>query len=513
MRLAIDRALVLQLAGLGVLAFLLRLVPVLLSGGLEGLIDYDDGVYMGTALALVRDRIVYRDFFMIHPPGIVYVLTPFAALSWAFSDATAFAAGRVGMMVLGGLNTFLVGVVAARVNRTAAFAAAGLYAVWIVAAKVERSTWLVAPQNTLLLLALLALVPTLPGLSAAPITWRRAALVGFLLGLCGAIQIWGIVPAAVIFVWLFLRTFRQPGSWLRPLAAYSVAGFAAIAITFLPFLLAAGEALIRIVVFDQFGRTNQGVGLSVRLRQLEGLPHAIGRLGLGILPIVIYGLVLVAITYVAWRRPAARLWVALFVVQTLFLLTTPVFYGHYAGWIAPAAALCIGMVAVTAIEASARWPRGPTVVKLAYGAGLALFLAATAVPRLVGFPSPSRNFDPAPVADAIRDARCPSGDNPSVLIMTGTLRRMLDNGCPLLVSPSGVSYDTDRNLRGALRTRPNQPEYQAAMQAYFGNSDALLFTRDPKNRGLTDATWNVIRAHLPVQLRLERVVIYLPASP
>ena len=511
---ALDRALVWQLGGLAVLAFLFRLVPVVLAGGLKGMIDYDDGVYMGTALALVRGKIVYRDFFMLHPPGIVYVLAPFAALSWVVSDATAFGAARVGFMLLGALNTFLVGAVASRFGRTAALAGAGLYAVWLVAAKVERSTWLVAPQNTLLLLALFLLAPSLPGPNAAPITWRRAALVGVLIGCCGAIQIWGVVTAGVIFAWLFGRTFRQPGGWLRPLLAYSIAGFATIAALFLPFFVAAGERMIRIVIFDQIGRAEAGVGLSARLRQMEGLPHAIvGRFGLSFLPMVVFVVVMAAVLFVAWRRPGARLWVGLFVVQSLFLLTTPSFFGHYAGWMAPAGVLSIGMVATTAIEWSAARPRLRTAVRLAYGAGLAGYLTATLVPRLVGFPPPSRPLDPAPIVAAIHGARCPTSDSPSVLILTDTLRRVIADACPLLVSPTGVSYDTDNDLRGKERVRLNQPEYQAVMQAYFGTSDAAMFIRDPKNVGLSDSTWAVIRAHLPVEVHRGKVQIFLPAAP
>jgi len=511
---ALDRALLWQLAGLGVLAFLFRLVPVLLSGGLQGMIDYDDGVYMGTALALVRDKIVYRDFYMLHPPGIVYVLTPFAALSWVFSDATAFGAARLGFMVLGGVNTFLVGLVASRFGRTAALASAGLYAVWLVVAKVERSTWLVAPQNTLLLLALLVLAPSLPGPGAVPITWRRAALVGVLIGCCGTIQIWGIVTAAVIFGWLLYRTFRQPDGWLKPILAYSIAGVATIAALFLPFFLAAGFKMIRIVIFDQIGRAEGGVGITTRMRQMEGLPVAVvSRLHLDVLPPILFVVVMAAVLILAWRRPETRLWVALFVAQSLFLLKTPSFFGHYAAWMVPAAVLSIGMIVKTLLEWARERPRLALGIKAVYSAGLAGYLLMTLAPTIVGFPPPSHGFGAEGIVATIKDARCPTSDSPSVLILTGTLRRLLDDGCPLLVSPSGVSYDTDNNLKGKERNRPNQPEYQAAMQAYFGSSDAAIFIRDPKNMGFTQATWDVIKAHLPVKVDVDRVHIYLPASP
>jgi alpha-1,2-mannosyltransferase len=470
-------------------------------------------VYMGTALALVRGRIVYRDFFMIHPPGIVYVLTPFAALSWFFTDATAFAAARLGMMVLGGLNTFLVGLVAARFGRTAAIASAALYAVWPIATKIERSTWLGAPQNTLLLLAVLVLATSLPGPGATRITSRRAAAVGVLIGLAGIFQVWGLVTAGVIFAWILVRNLQIGGGWLRPILAYATAGLATVAVTFLPFLAVAGSTMIRIVVFDQIGRASIGVGLVSRLRQMEGLPHAIVSHGFSFVAVGLFCAMVLAFVVVAWRRPAAALWVALFLVQSLFLLITPTFYGHYAGWIAPMAAVCIGAVAATAIDWSGRWRRLGTGIKLAYAAGVAAFLLATIIPTRLGYPLPSRPFDPVAVANVIAGYRCPTGDNPTVLILTGTLRRMLDNGCPLLVSPTGVSYDTDRNLRGKDRIRVNQPEYQAAMQAYFGRSDAAIFSRDPKNRGLSDATWAVIRAHLPVLVHVANVVVYLPAPP
>jgi alpha-1,2-mannosyltransferase len=513
-RLNVDRALLWQLAGLAVLAFLFRLVPVLLSGGLEGLVDYDDGVYMATSLALVRDRIVYRDFFVIHPPVMFYLLTPFAALSWFVSDASAWSAARVGMMVLGGLNTFLVGLVAARAGgRKAGLAAAGLYAVWTTAARVERSTWLVAPQNTFLLLSLLALAPTLPGPNSIPLSWRRAAVVGVLVGLCGATQIWGIVPAAVIGAWLVVRSFRQPGGWVRPIAAYCVAGLATIVITFLPFYLVAGEQMIRLVIFDQLGRSVKGAGTTVRLLRMEGMPGALNRFGLGLVAYLIYAATMAALWFTAWRRPATRLAVALFTVMSLFLLTTPTFYSHYAGWPAPVAALSIGLAVAAAIEWLERWPPRARLMRAVYIVGLAGFLTATLVPRLVGFSFPTKHFAAASIAAAVKDVRCPTADNPSLLILTGTLRRILDNGCPLLISPTGVSYDTDRELRGADRVRFNMPEYQAKMRAYYGNAGAIMFIRDPVSRGLNPETMGIIRAHLPVEIRRGPVQIFLPAAP
>jgi hypothetical protein len=40
-----------------------------------------------------------------------------------------------------------------------------------------------------------------------------------------------------------------------------------------------------------------------------------------------------------------------------------------------------------------------------------------------------------------------------------------------------------------------------------------MFSRDAKNLGLSDETWAVIRAHLPVEVRVGKVMILLPAGP
>jgi hypothetical protein len=272
--------------------------------------------------------------------------------------------------------------------------------------------------------------------------------------------------------------------------------------------------MIRIVIFDQIGRAEGGVGILARMRQMEGLPHAVvSRLHLDFLPPIVFVAVMAAVLLLAWRRPATRLWVALFVAQSLFLLKTPSFFGHYAAWMVPAAVLSIGMVVTTLLQWAADRPRVARAIKAAYATGLAGFLFMTLSPTSVGFPVASHTFQAAGIVAAIKDARCPTSDSPSVLILTGTLRRLLDDGCPLLVSPSGVSYDTDNNLKGRERNRPNQPEYQAAMQAYFGASDAAMFIRNPKNMGFTQATWDVILAKLPTKVQVDNVKIYLPAGP
>ena len=99
---------------IALLAFAARLLPTLHGGGLGGIDDYDEGVYFAGAQALIAGRFPYRDFVLLHPPGILLVLTPFAALARVLSDHVAFEIARLAFMALGSLNAVLTAAVARR---------------------------------------------------------------------------------------------------------------------------------------------------------------------------------------------------------------------------------------------------------------------------------------------------------------------------------------------------------------------------------------------------------------
>ena len=63
------------------LAFAARLIPLLRGGGLHAMGNYDDGVHYASAMGLVHGLLPYRDFLLLHPPGVPLLLTPFAGLA------------------------------------------------------------------------------------------------------------------------------------------------------------------------------------------------------------------------------------------------------------------------------------------------------------------------------------------------------------------------------------------------------------------------------------------------
>ena len=501
---AVARTDLVLLAGLIGLAFLIRLVPVLRGGGLYSLIDYDDGVYFGSAVALVHGRIPYRDFLLLHPPGILYVLVPFAALGGIVGDATAFAAARFGFMVLGALNTGLVVLLASRLGRRAAVFAGLLYAVWQVAANVERTTWLIAPQNFLLLLALLALAGPMGGVIGRPPSARRSAVAGVLLGFSFAIQAWGAVPIAVVLGWLLLDRRRRAADRRRPALAFVATAAVVTASVCLPFFVLGGSQMIRYVVLDQLGRAPLSGSIVARFRAIEGLPISGALAGRELSALAVVAFVAVAVL-VAWgtrRRPAIRLWTAIAIAQIVVLFLTPVFL-HYPGWLAPAGALAIAGSADAVIESARESGRLAALFVTAYALGLVFLLPASFV-HTVGTRLPR-----AQMAAAVADARCVAADSPTALIETGTLTRDLQRGCPLLLDPTGMSYDDGV---GTKKPRPDDPLYQAAMERWYGSADGALFARLATD-DLAPGTLATIRAQLPVTGALGAVTVLSRARP
>jgi hypothetical protein len=462
--------------------------------------SYDDGVYFAAAIVFVGGRIPYSDFLLLHPPGILYVLSPFAALASVFGDANAFATARLAFMALGAVNAGLVTLVAGRMGRRAALFAGSLYVVWQIAANVERTTWLVAPQNTLLLLALLVLGRPAPDGLSNGTDVRRAAAAGGLLGLGFGIQLWGVVPLAIAVLWQVLAARHRRGHGIRPALACLVGGGVAAAVVWLPFALVAGPQAVRQVVIDQLGRPAFSGSMVERVQIMEGLriAAALGRAFPATVVVAIYiaiALVVASIVaWAAWRRGALRPSATLFAVQAAVLFILPPFH-HYAGWLAPAGAVAIGGSFDTLAARLRGAGRASSVVVVLYSFGIAALLISS-VSRPVG-----TRIETARLETAIAGARCVTADAPVLLILTGALQRDLQNGCPLVLDPAGTSFDLDR---GSSRPRPERPEYQEAMESYFGGSDAALFARLGRD-GLSPATWEAIGDRLPIAMKFGRV--------
>ena len=302
------------------LALVARLVPVLRGGGLHGLGNYDDAVHYAATVALVEGRLPYRDFLLLQPPGILVLLSPFAALGSLVGDADAMAVARVGWMVLGAVNALLVGRVLLPLGSSAALVGAVGYAVFYPAVYSEHTLLLESPATTCLLVCLLLLRVTE---NAPRVSSARVVAAGAVLGAAITLKIWGVVPVLVVMVCFLLR--RRGADSLRFLAG----GVAICVLICLPFFLAAPAPMWQMVVLDQVGRRPLDRGLGDQVSQLAGVSlwtdaGATWILGLAL----VVGAVAVVLTLLHRRT---RLLGALLVALVALLMSTPSWFLHLLG--------------------------------------------------------------------------------------------------------------------------------------------------------------------------------------
>ena len=445
-------------------AFVVRLAMVLRGAGLGGVFGYDDGVYYSASTSLLWGRMPYRDFLLLHPPGIVLALAPFAALGRLTSDATGFETARVGFMLVGSVNAGLVVVAARRVGLVAATAGGLFYALWVPVALTETTTRL-EPLVTLGLLAALAVLANRVGETSR---WAQVAA-GCALGAAMAVKIWAAAPVAVVLVWCLWRLGP------RATARVAAAGAATATAICLPFLLAAPTDMVRMVVLDQLHRPHSPGRTAHRLAGILGFlawsPAAW---------CVAAGLTALVVMAAAAPRPLGRAAVGLLVVQVTVLLLAPSYFPFYAAFVAPALALVVA--AGVACLRSARLRR---VAVLALTGGLAWLL--TVVPGTsVGVALPEQQLRPLMASD-----RCVTSDSPGLLVLLDVLSRDLSRQCRVMVDVSGLTYDTDASRHPGDRPRVRRLHdraWQHDLGRYLTSGTATLLGR-PRADGLSPHTW------------------------
>lgn len=463
-------------------AFLARLMPTLKGSGLFGLQFYDDGVHYAAATGLVHGRLPYRDFLLLHPPGIVVALAPFAELARWVGDDRGFAIARLAFMALGGVNALLVSRFLRPNGRFAAWFGGLFYALFWPAIYSEHTVLLEGLANTFLLIALLLVVPIAAAArgSGAPGAAKLVAA-GVLLGLAATIKIWGVVPILVLFGWLAVWFGWRP-AWL--FLAGGAAGTTAIC---LPFFVQAPRRMWRMVVVDQVERNDTGLALFERLNEIVGLtlhrpPDRITPL------LVVAWALLAASTLAAWRVQRARPVVLLMVALGVLLFVTPTWFVHYTALTAAVMAIVVGVAAQSAVDLAGRRGRA---LQLSVAGALLLGLVAFSLPLLdakVGQRFPGRTLRTA-VADR---PGCVTTDHPSTLILMDVLSRNIDRGCPLVVDLGGASYDLPSPERGVV-SRRNNDVFQAYALSYLRTGDSMILARFRRGFGLSNSSFKVIQ--------------------
>lgn len=452
-----------------VVALLARVGVAVRHGvGVHGWFGYDASVYFAAADALTHGRVPYRDFVLLHPPGLMLALTPFAALTRVVSDPVAFTVAALACCAMGALNAALVTRLVGRLGlgRGAAVAGGLFYALWFGAVGAENLTRLEPLGNLLLLVALLAAMRAQRRGSAA-----AALPLGIALGLLVSVKIWWLPVAVAVVGWHAWRT--RSG---RSVAAALAGVGAAVAVVDLPFLLAAPRAMIDAVLRDQLGRPDGPQSAVQRLTDLSSVTAADRPLSLPAQQALALTVVLVlaALVIRAWPVRAARPAVALLLGQLGILLAAPSWFGFYTDYLAVAAA-------VTVAAAAAPLPRRGRAVRrrlrglpwLATGAAGAVTVAALVLGTTVVTPYPAA----ARLARAVAGERCVMSDTPMAEIELDVLSRDLSDGCRAWVDVTGRTYGPDRGTGPAAGDRFTNRRWQRDLRAYLLSGDAVIVDR------------------------------------
>ena len=472
-------------------AFTSRLVPVLRGGGLFGLIGYDGGVYYAAGAGLAHGLLPYADYLLLHPPGIVLALAPFGLLGRVVGHPEAMAVARLAWMLLGTASAVLVAVTLRRHGLVAALLGGLVYAVWVPAVFVERTTTLEALTGVLTLLAVLLLARAARGTLGS----RPALVAGLLLGASCATKIWGVAPLVAVVVWCAVEHGRR-----RAVALALGAGASTVAIC-LPFFLLAPRAMWDMVVSAQLGRPQVGVAWSTRAVDTAGL----SQVAVDVLPLLVAVAVLVlASAVLAVRTPLGRLATVLLVGGLALLAGSPAWTVDYASVVAAPLALLGGKAVGVLGGVLVRFALLRVVVAVLALAAVGAY-AALSAPRTV-FGSPFAGRSLASVVAPL--GGCVASDDPSALVAADVLDRNIARGCPFVVDLGGYSYHLEPGA-SAQTSRARNAQWQRHVLDYLRASDAAVVVRFDGTVGLSRETEATIEAW-PELGRAGRYVVRQP---
>jgi len=464
-------------------AFGLRLLVPLTSRGLVGNYSYDASVYYSAGAALIHGRVPYRDFILLHPPGVVLAVAPAAGIGRLTSDHTGFALATFEFAALGAASAVLVVLVARRLGvRWRGAAAGGLfYAMWFPSVRNEYLSRLEPLGNFLLLCGLAGYV----GIGGRH-SQRSAVLCGVALGAATSVKIWYAVPLAVILCFLVAR--RRPGDAGRAI----LGAVAAVVMICGPFFALAPSSMWRMVISDQLGReqANPLRALVMSQRLPTGLSWEAAYL-LAAAVLVTVGVLLMA----ASRAPAVRLPAALLFASCALLVAAPSWFFSYLNYLTPPAALCVATAAP--VVGGLGHERRRLFTHACAVAGATVVAMALVIPaNRLWYGQGKTHASPSSrqLTSAVTTVRCVMSDSPMALIALNALHRNLVNGCPNWIDVTGRTYASDMNVRdrdGRRVPRIDNPRWQRALRDYLLSGDAVIIIR-AGDVGISPTTWDAI---------------------
>jgi hypothetical protein len=409
-------------------------------------LEYDDGVWFGTAVRLAHGILPYRSFVDDQPPGVPVAMLPFGLLSRWVGTRAAFAAARTVIPLVQSAGIVAVGrTVAHRGPLTVALACGGM-AVYPVCL-IDQRTVMLEPFCAALCLMGLATLFQEGRLSTGT---ARLVVAGAWFGLAGSCKAFAVLPFVAVAVGLWLSGARPR---LVPFLAGTAGAFVLVCGPF--FALAPGAFWRDVVVTQLTRRGSAGSSVFDRLVSLVGSPPARvptplpgpGQRALGVGVAVLVALLVLSSFTVGRRRqrsPAAHRGstfslgldvtaVGAVVVTGVGLASPADYYYHYAAFFGPFLALMVALAAGRLAMTAPRLVAAATLVVLVAGAGYAVQTVRA---------SPGGYPDVAVLDALIPAGACVLGDDAPTLLLADRFSSSVP-GCTAVTDAFGTTLSSD----------------------------------------------------------------------
>jgi alpha-1,2-mannosyltransferase len=429
------------LVATGVLAFVVRIGPVVAAGMLRGAMSYDEGVHLQVAQRLLAGQVTYRDVLFVHPPGVVLAQVPIAWLAQLVGEPSALAVSRCLAAGIGALTAVLVARLLLPRGLLAAGIGGAVAALFGPAVAADRVALLEGALSLGLVVALSALagvgrpvrtppageVPVIPTASDRS---RRALVVGgAALGIAAAVKVWAALDVVLLVAIVALRHGRSAA--LRWAAGSVVAAVVVVG----PFALLAPGSMWRDVVAAQLHRPRPpGESLDALVARVAALQPIAGLGGrwpavlvIGVAALLAVGL-LAVLGRIALRSrtPVTRWpdpvwWLVIGAAHLAALLVAPSHYLHYDSFLTVPLALVLG---AGAGRGARRVVGRAAAVRLGAVLAVLVVLLASTLPAL----SPG-----AAVSTAVLDREahgCVWVREVQFLMVADLSRQQIERGCP-----------------------------------------------------------------------------------
>jgi alpha-1,2-mannosyltransferase len=418
---------------------------------LHGVLEYDDGVWFGSAVRMANGALPYRDFVLDQPPGVPLLVLPFAFLSRLTGTREALGIARLITPLAQAVTVVAAGWLVRHRGRIAVAVSAGVTAIY---------PWALIDQRTVMLEPYCAMWCLL-GLNKAFVgdelakNPRRLAAAGFAFGLAASCKLFAVLPLAVLTLAFILSSDR----FRRLLALFAGAAAAAILVCG-PFFVLAPAQFIRQVITTQLVRsTTAEPSIWDRLFSLIGLfepTHVAGYPDdshrADVLIVALFAILVLAgwvlhATHARWgagdggKHRTGRsglvthldlVSIGIVVLTAAALMEPPAYYSHYSAFFAPFLAVSLGLTASN-LAGSMR-----SVISIIIVTVLLLAGSVHAVRIIDAVGAGSGPFNAASLDSLIPPGSCVVSDNAPILILANRFTSARPD-CPLMVDAFGTT--------------------------------------------------------------------------